>query len=119
MIYKGSCHCGSINFEVDTDLSIIKQCNCSICKRKYSKMGMAEKDDLKITKGSENLTLYQFGSNVAKHYFCKICGIYTHHNPRSNPAMTGFNVGCIDEINTFNMKDVPINDGQNHPLDKK
>ena len=44
---------------------------------------------------------------------------YTHHNPRINPAMTGFNVGCIDEINTFDMKEVPVNDGQNHPLDKK
>ena len=44
---------------------------------------------------------------------------YTHHNPRINTAMTGFNVGCIDEINTFDMKEVPVNDGQNHPLDKK
>ena len=41
------------------------------------------------------------------------------HNPRINPAMTGFNVGCVDEINTFEMKDIPVNDGQNHPLDKK
>ena len=56
---------------------------------------------------------------MAKHYFCSECGIYTHHNPRINPAMTGFNVGCIDEIDTFDMKDVPVNDGQNHPLDKK
>jgi hypothetical protein len=33
--------------------------------------------------------------------------------------MTGFNVGCIDEINTFALKDIPVNDGQNHPLDQK
>jgi hypothetical protein len=33
--------------------------------------------------------------------------------------MTGFNVGCIDEIDTFKLNEVPINDGQNHPLDKK
>jgi hypothetical protein len=56
---------------------------------------------------------------VAKHYFCSVCGIYTHHNPRSNPAITGFNVGCIDEIDTFKLNEVSVNDGQNHPLDKK
>ena len=52
-------------------------------------------------KGKEKLSLYQFHSKIAKHFFCSICGIYTHHNPRSNPAMTGFNVGCIDEIDVF------------------
>ena len=75
--------------------------------------------DFKIVKGEDKLKLYQFHSKVAKHYFCSDCGIYTHHNPRINPAMTGFNVGCIDEINTFDLKKVPVNDGQNHPLDKK
>ena len=72
-----------------------------------------------IIKGEDKLKIYQFHSKIAKHYFCSNCGIYTHHNPRSNPAMTGFNIGCIDEINTFNLKDVPVNDGQNHPLDQK
>jgi hypothetical protein len=33
--------------------------------------------------------------------------------------MTGFNLGCVDEINTFELENVAVNDGQNHPLDKK
>ena len=33
--------------------------------------------------------------------------------------MTGFNVGCVDDIDIFNLENVAINDGQNHPLDKK
>ena len=33
--------------------------------------------------------------------------------------MTGFNLGCIEDIDTFKFKDILINDGQNHPLDKK
>jgi hypothetical protein len=33
--------------------------------------------------------------------------------------MTGFNLGCLDEIDTFQLKDVAVNDGYNHPLDKK
>ena len=33
--------------------------------------------------------------------------------------MTGFNIACIDEVDTFDLKDILINDGLNHPLDKK
>jgi hypothetical protein len=82
-------------------------------------MSMVKNEDFKIIKGKDKLKLYQFHTKVAKHYFCSNCGIYTHHNPRANPAMTGFNLGCIDEMNIFDLKDVAVNDGQNHPLDKK
>ena len=118
---KLKCHCGEVEAEINVPENLEKflRCNCSICKRKGAIMYMVKNEDFKITKGKESLTLYQFHSKVAKHYFCSICGIYTHHNPRSNPAMTGFNLGCIDEINTFNIKDISINDGHNHPLDKK
>tara|TARA_B100001248_G_scaffold49736_1_gene32003 strand:+ start:5109 stop:5441 length:333 start_codon:yes stop_codon:yes gene_type:complete len=95
------------------------RCNCSLCKRKGAVMSMVKNEDFKITKGKDKLRLYQFHTKVAKHFFCSICGIYTHHNPRSNPSMTGFNVGCLKEINTFKLTDVKINDGKNHPLDNK
>ena len=101
MIYKGSCHCGSVEFEIETDLSLIKQCNCSICIRKYAKMGMAPRKDLKVTRGENNLSMYQFGTNVAKHYFCKTCGIYTHHGRRSDPEGIGFNIGCLEDVDPF------------------
>ena len=35
---------------------------------------------LRVLKGEEYLSMYQFHSKVAKHFFCSICGIYTHHN---------------------------------------
>ena len=44
--------------------------------------------------------------------------MYTHHNPRINPSLTGFNLGCIDEVDVYNLKNVTIADGKNHPLDK-
>ena len=115
------CHCGSIEAEinVDGDLAKVIKCNCSICKRKGAIMSMVKNEEFKITKGEKILKIYQFHSKVAKHFFCSICGIYTHHNPRSNPAMTGFNLGCIDDIDTFKLDNINIIDGQNHPLDKK
>ena len=117
---KLKCHCGSFEAEIIIEkLSKILRCNCSICKRKGAIMSMVKNENFKIIKGQEKLKLYQFHTKVAKHFFCSICGIYTHHNPRSNPAMTGFNVGCIEDIDTFKLEDVFINDGNNHPLDKK
>tara|TARA_B110001452_G_C15125630_1_gene392291 strand:+ start:47 stop:409 length:363 start_codon:yes stop_codon:yes gene_type:complete len=118
---KLSCHCGQVEAEINiTDkIDKILRCNCSVCKRKGAIMSMVKNEDFNIIKGLNKLTLYQFHTNVAKHYFCSNCGIYTHHNPRSNPAMTGFNLGCIDDINTFKIENLTVNDGQNHPLDKK
>ena len=117
---KLSCHCGAIEAEINFngDLAKVIKCNCSICKRKNATMGMVKNEDFKITKGLNKLKQYQFHTRVAKHFFCSICGIYTHHNPRSNPAMTGFNIGCIEDIDIFELSDVHINDGKNHPLDK-
>ena len=120
---KLKCHCGAIEAEINApeDLEKILRCNCSLCKRKGALMSMVKNENFKITQGADKLKLYQFHTKVAKHYFCGICGIYTHHNPRSNPLMTGFNLGCIDKVDTFNLKDkdIVINDGHNHPLDKK
>ena len=118
---KLKCHCEAIEAEINISGKIDKtlRCNCSLCKRKGAVMSMVKNEDFKIVKGEDKLKIYQFHTKVAKHYFCSICGVYTHHNPRSNPAMTGFNLGCINEINTFDLKNISVNDGQNHPLDKK
>jgi len=101
MLYRGSCHCGSVKFSVKTDLSKVVQCNCSICKRKNAKMNLVPKDAITITHGEENLTIYQFGTNIAKHFFCKTCGIYTHHQRKSDPNGIGVNLGCLDELDSF------------------
>ena len=82
-------------------------------------MSMVKNDDFKIIKGKDKLKVYKFHSKVANHYFCVDCGIYTHHNPRINPKLTGFNLGCIDEIDIFQLENIIVNDGKNHPLDKK
>tara|TARA_B110000438_G_C15300147_1_gene430798 strand:- start:117 stop:452 length:336 start_codon:yes stop_codon:yes gene_type:complete len=103
MDYIVKCHCGSVQLNIETDLSIVKQCNCSICKRKNAKMNILPKESIKSIQGEENLSLYQFGTMVAKHYFCKICGIYTHHFRKSDPNGIGINIGCIDEIDSFSI----------------
>tara|TARA_B100000749_G_C18151466_1_gene351984 strand:+ start:176 stop:436 length:261 start_codon:yes stop_codon:yes gene_type:complete len=75
-------------------------------------------DGLKVIKGAELLTLYQFNTMTAKHYFCSRCGIYTHHRRRSNPDQYGVNLACLEGVNPYDLKDVPIFDGINHPSDQ-
>jgi len=73
---------------------------------------------LRILNGHQALRLYQFNTMTAKHYFCSKCGIYTHHQRRSKPDQYCYNVGCLDDVNPFDIPDVPKRDGVNHPSDR-
>jgi len=98
--HKGSCHCGAVEFEVDGDVASGVQCDCSLCKRRNAIMLLVPAENFRLVKGEDALTLYQWNTRVAKHYFCKHCGIYTHHQPRTRPGMVGVNMGCLDEVDT-------------------
>jgi hypothetical protein len=74
-------------------------------------------DGLRVTSGGEHLSSYQFNTRTAKHYFCSICGIYTHHQRRSNPEQYGVNAACLDGISPFDFEEVQVLDGVNHPQD--
>jgi hypothetical protein len=78
----------------------------------------ANAGDIMFHAGEEALTLYQFNTRVAEHYFCSKCGIYTHHRRRSNPGQYGVNVACLEGVSPFDFADVPVIDGINHPADR-
>lgn len=121
MTVKGACHCGSVQFEVVLvdGLNTARRCNCSICRMRGAVAVSALTEDLKITSGEEKLTLYQFNTREAKHFFCSICGIYTHHQRRSNPREFGINVACIEGLSPFDIKEVKILNGKEHLNDVK
>ena len=119
---KLTCHCENVELEVnipETGYPKLMRCNCSLCKRKGAVMSPLPKENVKLVKGQDSLKLYQYHTKVAEHYFCSNCGIYTHHKMRSNPNMIGVNVACIEGINPFELGDIAVNDGINHPLDQK
>lgn len=115
---KGSCHCGAVQFTVQLSdgINTASRCDCSFCAKRGAVAVTAPKDGITYTAGQEHLTLYQFNTGVAKHYFCKICGIYTHHNRRSNPDEIGVNLACLEGQTPY-LPEIPVNDGQNHPSD--
>jgi hypothetical protein len=118
--HKLSCHCGAVELELNLPNGIEdpRRCDCSICRRKGAIVASVLLSGIKIIKGEDRLKLYQFNTNTAKHYFCTNCGIYTHHQTRSNPAQYGYNIGCLEGVNPYALEDVPVNDGVNHPSDK-
>lgn len=102
--YQGSCHCGAVRFEIESDLKPTARCNCSICKRKGTIMHRVAEDKFQILAGEESLTLYQFNTKVAKHYFCKHCGIYVFHRPRTAPDHYGVNTGCLEGVDPLSLE---------------
>ena len=110
---RGSCHCGAVVFEVDlaNGLENVRRCNCSLCRRKGAIMAGVPLARLRVVKGADKLTLYQWNTRSAKHYFCSVCGIYTHHQRRSNPAEHGFNVACLDGVDPFSLGEIPTGNG--------
>ncbi|MCO4316370.1 GFA family protein [Phyllobacterium sp. 21LDTY02-6] len=117
---NGSCHCGSVRFHVrlTNGLHSARRCTCSYCRMRGAVAVSADISDIQIQQGADMLTLYQFNTRVAKHYFCSKCGIYTHHQRRSNPNQYGVNVACLDGLSPFDFDEVPVNDGVSHPSDK-
>ena len=55
---------------------------------------------------------------TAEHYFCSICGIYTHHRRRSDPTQYGINMGALEGVNPREHEPIPWLDGVNHPSDR-
>ena len=72
---------------------------------------------VQVVQGAGALTLYQWGTGTARHWFCRVCGIYTHHQRRSDPTQYGVNVAILDGMNPRDLGDVPWVDGVNHPAD--
>ena len=118
---KLTCHCGAVALDVTlTDgLNTAQRCDCSFCRRRGAIAVNAPLNGLTVTKGEDKLSLYLWGTNTAKHYFCSICGNYTHHQRRSNPNEYGVNAGALEGVNPTEIKNVPWTDGIHHPSDRK
>lgn len=97
-IYHGSCHCGQIQFEIETELTKATECNCSICTRKGALHHRVSPQRFRLLSGQDALTLYQSGDKTAKHWFCKFCGIHPFSNPRAAPEMYSINIHCLNDF---------------------
>jgi hypothetical protein len=117
---RATCHCGAVvlTATLPQGLTSASRCTCSFCTRRGAAAVTAIASSVTVLQGADNLSLYTWGSHTAKHYFCKTCGIYTHHQRRSNPEECGINLGNIDGAHPKNQGDIPWTDGINHASDR-
>jgi hypothetical protein len=99
--YQGGCHCGRVRFEITTDFDKVVECNCSICTKKGAIHHRVPPDRFRLLAGQDSLALYQSGTKVAKHWFCKNCGIHPFSNPRAAPELYSINLRCLDDFHAL------------------
>jgi hypothetical protein len=111
-----TCHCGAAELLVTlaADPETARRCDCSYCRRRQAGNVDVRDGDLEVLRG-ETLTLYQFGTMTAEHWFCAVCGCYTHHRRFSDPSVFGVNVGALEGVNPRALEPMPWVDGINGP----
>jgi hypothetical protein len=102
--YEGSCHCQKVRFRVTADLSDVSECNCSICAKKGFLHLIVPPERFELLSGKDDLTTYEFNTKVAKHTFCRTCGIHAFYVPRSDPDKIDVNVRCLDAVDLAKIK---------------
>ncbi len=101
MIYKGSCHCGHVAYEVEMDaLTGVMECNCSMCARKGAKMAFVPGASLRLTTPESNSRTYLFNKHAIQHRFCPECGIHAYGmgKDKGGNAMAMINVRCLADV---------------------
>lgn len=96
--YEGGCHCGRVRYRVTADLANVSSCNCSICQKKGFLHLIVPTGDFELLSGGDDLSTYEFNTKIAKHRFCRHCGIHSFYVPRSDPDKIDVNARCLDGI---------------------
>jgi hypothetical protein len=95
--HRGGCHCGRVRFEVEAPADIAAlDCNCSICRMSGFLHLIVPAARFRLLAGADALAEYSFNTGVAKHRFCRHCGIKSFYIPRSHPDGIDVNVRCLD-----------------------
>jgi hypothetical protein len=100
--HAGGCHCGAVRFEVQTPETIeVEDCNCSMCAKTGFLHLIVPQSRFRLLTNAEAISTYTFNTGVAKHLFCKTCGVKAFYVPRSNPDGYSVNLRCLDDPKDF------------------
>jgi hypothetical protein len=110
--YEGGCHCGRVRFSVQIAELVALDCNCSICRKKGFLHVIVPKEDFNLLCGTDALATYTFNTGVAKHTFCRFCGVHPFYTPRSHPDGVDVNARTLDGDVLRELRVEPF-DGQN------
>jgi hypothetical protein len=77
--YRGSSHCGAVTFSLVSEIEELTTCDCSLCRQRNALMTKVHESALTVESGADLLSVYEWNTHRAKHFFCSRCGIYTFH----------------------------------------
>ena len=75
----------------------VYRCNCSVCFMKQNHHFVVPESQFHLIKGESESTEYRFHTKVARHLFCKICGVQSYYQPRSHPDGLAVTLYCLDK----------------------
>lgn len=97
LTYFGSCHCQAVRFSIEAKaVEDVYDCNCSLCAMTGFLHLIVPESKFKLLTSESHLSCYQFNTQVARHYFCRHCGVKSFYRPRSNPDGIDVNWRCLE-----------------------
>jgi len=113
VIHHGGCHCGAVQFAVEAPAAIAAlECNCSICRMTGYVHLIVPASRFRLLAGDDALVEYTFNTGIAKHVFCRHCGVKSFYVPRSNPDGIDVNVRCLDDATIERIDIEPFDDNR-------
>ena len=111
---QGGCRCGAVRFRATLaqGLGSAGRCTCSYCRMKGSISVTVADGGFQLLSGDGDLGTYHFGSGIAAHHFCRVCGINTHHRRSSVPGQIAVSAACLEGVSPFDFLELPVWDGE-------
>ena len=109
---EGGCHCGQVRFRAPVDLDQVSTCTCSMCTKKGMLHLTVEAADFTLLRGRDALSVYSFETGVARHPFCRDCGMHPFYIPRSRPDQVSVNARCLDDVDMSALRPKRFFDGR-------
>ncbi|MBV9913459.1 MAG: GFA family protein [Sinobacteraceae bacterium] len=111
--HRGGCHCGAVAFEVEAPARVtVSDCNCSICRKSGYLHLIVPAARFRLLQGAADLSEYRFNTGMARHLFCRHCGVKSFYVPRSNPDGYSVNLRCLNPGTLQHADIVPFDDNQ-------
>ncbi|HKO49026.1 MAG TPA: GFA family protein [Polyangiaceae bacterium] len=116
--YRGSCHCGAVQFEAELDLAAgTTRCNCRFCRKARFWMAFAKAAEFRMLKGQDALCDYQHTPTSKPEpflhlTFCRVCGVRPFSSggelAQFGGAFYAVNVACLDDATDTELAQAPI-----------
>jgi hypothetical protein len=75
---EASCHCGAVQFAVETAPGEVNDCNCSICRRYGALWAYYHPQQVRFVTENGPTDIYMWGDRKLEFHRCRTCGCITH-----------------------------------------